>query len=253
MATKLTPIQNKALQTAGVSATAVNHDLIDALLSAFKTLADPDRAVQQQRYAKSALPFAGLGMPVLRKTCRDVFKAHPPTTQEQWLATTACLWAGAQVREARYASVELTALPRFQKQWLDLNCVPLLEHMIRDGAWWDLVDALATNHMGKLLRQESAAVTDLLGHWLQDKDLWIRRTAILAQLKFKTDTDLDLLHRAIQGSIHDSDFFARKAIGWALREYSKTDAQWVQEYVERYRVKFAPLSIREALKIINKE
>jgi hypothetical protein len=92
-----------------------------------------------------------------------------------------------------------------------------------------------------------------LMRWASRDDLWLRRTAILAQIKFKARTDTDLLHHAIQGSIFDGDFFARKAIGWALREFAKTNPQWVVDYVRDHAHRLSSLSQREALRILRKQ
>ena len=125
--------------------------------------------------------------------------------------------------------------------------------MIKDGAWWDYVDALAINHVGKLLRGFANEIKPILESWAVDQDTWIRRSAILAQLKFKAETDLTFLDRAIQGSINDPDFFARKAIGWALRELSKTNPDWVIEYTRVHADALSPLSLREGLRILKKQ
>ena len=125
--------------------------------------------------------------------------------------------------------------------------------MIETGAWWDFVDALATNHVGKLLKQYEQAIKPELETWINDPDLWVRRTTILVQLKYKAETDLNFLDRAIQGSADDPDFFARKAIGWALRELSKTNPTWVINYVEKHQNNLSPLSKREGLRILKKQ
>ena len=217
------------------------------------SLGDPERAAQQQAYMKSEMPFAGVAMPALRKLCRETEKALPMPDQETWLHTADVIWRGAIFREERHAAIELLAIPKRQKAWLEPTSLPQLKFMIRDGAWWDFVDALAINHVGVLLRRYEHDIKPELEQWISDDDLWIRRSAILAQLKFKTETDFDFLDRAIQGSIADNNFFARKGIGWALRELSKTNPDWVIAYVERHKDVLSPLSIREGLKVVNKQ
>ena len=122
----------------------------------------------------------------------------------------------------------------------------LLRHLITTGAWWDHVDELASRPLGDLLRSHPGTVTPLLRGWAHEEDLWLRRSAIIAQLFSREATDLALLTEAIEASIADRDFFARKAIGWALRQYAHTDAAWVQAFVAAHP-DLSPLSRREAL------
>ncbi len=213
---------------------------------------EPERAKQQQAYMKSEMPFAGVTAPEVRKFCRAVYKENPPTDRTEWLTTADLIWRNARFREERHAAIELLAIPRWQKEWLHPDCLSQLHYMIQSGAWWDYVDALAINHVGPLLRDYEEEIKPILRNWITDPDLWVRRSAILAQLKFKTQTDLDFLHDAIQGSISDDNFFARKAIGWVLREYSRTDPDWVISYVKKYKDNLSGLSVREGLRLVKK-
>lgn len=95
------------------------NPIISDIRKQLATLANPERAAQQQAYMKSTMPFAGVGAPELRKLCHETCKAHPPADQAEWLACADQLWRGAQVREERYAAINLLAFPRFQKAWLD--------------------------------------------------------------------------------------------------------------------------------------
>ena len=125
--------------------------------------------------------------------------------------------------------------------------LPVYEEIIRNGAWWDLVDGVA-HRIFDLLRTHRPELERVLRSWSEDPDLWIRRSAIIAQLGAKTATDSELLAAVIEPSLADREFFIRKAIGWALREYSKTDPAWVRQFVERHEAALSPLSRREALR-----
>ena len=125
----------------------------------------------------------------------------------------------------------------------------MYEELIVDGAWWDVVDELASRRVGPILRADRAGVTPILRAWAEDPNLWKRRTSIICQLKAKDDTDLELLTDAIEASIADRDFFARKAIGWALREHAKTDQDWVLRFVAEHP-ELSGLSRREATRRI---
>ena len=125
--------------------------------------------------------------------------------------------------------------------------------MVETGAWWDYVDNLASNAVGDLLHHYPDTLFPELTGWSRDPHLWVRRIAILSQLKFKTDTNQDFLFEAIEGSIEDKDFFARKAIGWALRQYSRSAPDAVIDYIERNKSRLSPLSKREGLRILVKQ
>ena len=124
--------------------------------------------------------------------------------------------------------------------------------MIVSGAWWDYVDEIAINLIGELLRDHAGFMRGVLLDWTRDADLWRRRSAIIAQLKFKAGTDLELLLAAIEPAMESKEFFLRKAIGWALREHSKTNRAFVIDFVGRNAANLSGLSKREAFKVMLK-
>ena len=232
---------------------AARYPLIAALRAELAADQDPERAAQQQAYMKSSMPHAGFTAQKLRTLGKHLIKQYPCTSAEDWFGCAQTLWDEAQVREERYIALELLAVNRYRKQWYSPACLPMYRHFIESGAWWDYVDNIASNHIGVLLKTHAVEVKPVLRAWATTEHLWLRRTAILAQLKFKSDIDLVLLDEAIQGSIHDQDFFARKAIGWALRAHSYTDPDWVISYLKRHEDSLSPLSVREALKVIKRK
>ena len=126
-----------------------------------------------------------------------------------------------------------------------MESLALYEHFLRTGQWWDLVDE--TSHaVGLVVRQHPAAAARMRV-WATDPDMWVQRSAIICQLQHKADTDLDLLTGVIEANQEDSEFFIRKAIGWALRDYARTDGDWVRAFVQTHP-DLSPLSRREALK-----
>jgi 3-methyladenine DNA glycosylase AlkD len=126
--------------------------------------------------------------------------------------------------------------------------LPLYRELIVSGAWWDLVDPIATARLPVLLARDRTRMSARMRGWAAGRDLWLRRAAILCQIKMKRDTDLTLLYDAIEPSIESREFFLRKAIGWALREHAKTDPAEVLRYVRAHRSRLSGLSKREALK-----
>jgi 3-methyladenine DNA glycosylase AlkD len=223
-------------------------DLVGALRTALAEHADPSRAPDQQRYMKSALPYLGLTTPVLRAALRPVL-ADPTLMVEdrgRWEASVRALWDQATHREHWYAALALLG-DRHYRKWRDREILPLLEHLVRTGRWWDVVDDIATHRVRELLIEQPDEIAPVLREWAHDEDLWVRRTAILAQVGAKERTDPALLAEVIEPSIEDPDFFARKAIGWALRDYARTEPDWVREFVAA-RPRLSALSRREALK-----
>ena len=223
------------------------------VIKQLKDLANPQRALQQQQYMKSTMPYAGLTAGELRTMCKSVYAQYPLETSQQWQDAILQLWRDAKLREERYAAMQLLAVNKYRKKWLLPEILPLLRELVETGAWWDYVDNIASNHVGTLLREHADTIEPIMREWALDDHLWVRRTAILAQLKFRQNVDEDLLFFCLENSISDNDFFARKAIGWALREYSKYNPQAVINYVAENATRLSPLSKREACRIMIKQ
>jgi len=202
-----------------------------------------------QAYMKSAMPYCGVPTVPLRELCREVFAEPRLGTFAAWRDTVLALWRDATYREERYAAIELSG-HRFYRDFQILDALPMYEEMIVTGAWWDYVDVIAIHRLGGLLRRFPRPMTRTVRGWARGADLWKRRSAILCQLSFKTDTDLALLYECIERAMEEREFFLRKAIGWALREYAKTDPSEVRRYVRQHAKRLSPLSQREALRRI---
>lgn len=207
--------------------------------------ARPEKAAGMQAYMKSTMPYRGINMPEVRAISRRVFDGSAMTCPE-WRATILELWRGARYREERYVAQFL--LDR-EGGCLGPRDMPMLEEMVVTGAWWDLVDELA-KVIGDLLHSHPEEIRPLMRKWSTDPNLWKRRVSIICQLRFKRDTDLDLLYANIEPNLADRDFFIRKAIGWSLRQYAHTDPQEVARYVGAHEGQLSGLSKREALKNI---
>jgi len=217
----------------------------DALVNA----AVPGKAAGMQAYMKSAMPFFGVPSSPMRAAVKAVFKDHPVESFEAWRDDVLPLWRGATHREERYAAILLTH-DRRAKAFQTMQALPLYEELIVTGAWWDLVDDLASHRLGALLRNERRPMRAAMLKWSRDDDLWKRRSSIICQLTFKKETDLELLYACIEPSLASKEFFLRKAIGWALRQYAWTDAKEVKRYVKQNEERLSGLSRREALKNI---
>ena len=197
---------------------------------------------------KSTMPYRGVTMPALRIITRRLFAEHPLAGAEEWQAAILELWRGAKFREERYAAVELAGRRQY-RQYLTPRSMPMLEEMVVTGAWWDHVDELA-HLIGDILAAYPKVMKPLMLAWSTDQDMWKRRVSIICQLSFKAETDLELLYANIEPNLTDRNFFIRKAIGWALRQYAWTNPDEVARYVRRNESRLSGLSRREALKNI---
>lgn len=224
-----------------------DQQLVDAVRAALAEAGDPERAAGQQAYMKSTMPFHGVTSAQLTRLLKPLLADYAPADRATHEATVLALWDGATHREERYAAIAL-ARHKVARPWLDPAALDLLRHLVVTGAWWDLVDVVAAHLVGAVLLGHRAAVTPVMREWAVDDDLWVRRTAVLCQLAHKAETDVDLLRHAVEANADDPSFWLRKAIGWALREYAKTDPDWVRGEVERLGDRLSGLSRREALR-----
>lgn len=238
-----------AAGSARVRRTAKRDALIRTVRKALREAADPEKAPIMKAYMKSAMPYLGIQATPLRRVARAVFSAHILASFKDWHDAVLALWRGANYREERYMAIELAGYPAY-REFRTLDALPMYEEMITSGAWWDYVDSIASHRLGELLRRYPAKMRVVLRKWAKSEDIWKRRSAILAQLGFKADTDLKLLYDCIQPSLGEKEFFLRKAIGWALRQYAWTDAKEVMRFVAEHDAQLSPLSKREALKAL---
>ena len=199
-----------------------------------------------QAYMKSTMPYYGINMPQVRAITREAFDGA--LTCNELRDTVVRLWRAARFREERYVAQILLGQKR-SSECLTPRDMPMLEEMVVTGAWWDLVDELA-GVIGDVLRRYPKPMRPLMRRWSTDSNMWKRRVSIICQLKYKHETDLELLYANIEPNLGDRDFFIRKAIGWALRQYAWTDPNEVARYVRANEARLSGLSKREALKNI---
>ena len=214
-----------------------------------REVADPARAPGMRAYMKSEMPYLGVSAVPLRRVCRALFNGLAWDDAEAWQADVLAIWRRAEFREERHAAIELTGL-RVARPFHDLSTLPMYEEMIVTGAWWDYVDIIAAHRLSAILQRQGAAMKREMLGWSTNANMWKRRSAILCQLKAKEQTDLEFLYACIEPSLDSQEFFLRKAIGWALRQYAWTDPEEVRRYVARNKERLSGLSRREALKNI---
>lgn len=229
--------------------TSADAALIDAVRTGLAERADPAKAPGMQAYMKSSMPYRGVPAPIQKVLAREVFAAHPLGGMETWRQTVLALWRDADYREERYLAIALTGYRAYAAHQTPA-ALPMYEDLIVDGAWWDFVDEVAIRRLGPILRSAPEVVRPLMLAWRTDADLWRRRSAIICQVGAKAGTDLDLLTSCLEPNLADREFFIRKAIGWALRDYAWSDPDWVRAWVSAHDGQLSGLSRREALKNI---
>jgi 3-methyladenine DNA glycosylase AlkD len=220
--------------------------LIKMISDELAAAADPALAPGMQAYMKSEMPYLGVRVPVVRTITRAAERTRRPDHVDQLIATATSLWRQATHREHRYAATSLTDTAR-ARAIRSPAMLPMLTEMITTGAWWDHVDDLA-HRVGELLMAYPADIEPTVRQWILADDRWLKRVSIICQLGAKERTNLSLLADAIGANSSHPDFFVRKGIGWALREYARTDPTWVRDFVGSHAAELSPLSKREALK-----
>lgn len=223
--------------------TALAEEIMDRLSRTFERARNPQRAAPMAAYMRDQFRFLGIPGPTQRVLTREVLAGLDRPTEADLAAVALACWERPE-REYQY----------FACGWLRRHArscgagfIGTAEHLVVHRSWWDTVDALAAHLVGPLVAQHPKLV-EVTDAWLVAEDRWLVRTAILHQLRYKETTDAARLFRYCSVQSGHPDFFVRKAIGWALREYAKTDPAAVRTFVNAHQHRLAALSAREALK-----
>ncbi|MEA1904011.1 MAG: DNA alkylation repair protein [Actinomycetota bacterium] len=222
------------------------REACDYVSAALAEVANPEKAAGMQAYMKTDMPFYGVPKPGRVPILRHLVKEFPPEDRDQYEELILALWALPH-REEKYLAQGLAVR---HKRFIVPDSLPLYKIMIVEGAWWDLVDEAATHMIRPLVINYPGQVWSTVDPWIDDEDMWLRRTAIICQVGAKENTDPGRLFRFCASRMHEEEFFIRKAIGWALREYAKTDGPAVARFANRHRDDLSGLSFREATKHI---
>jgi 3-methyladenine DNA glycosylase AlkD len=215
-----------------------------AVESQLDAVADAEAAPAMQAYMKTEMPFRGVRSPARKPVVRALRDAHRPKSQGAYAGLIRAVWDMPH-REDKYVAL---GLARAWKKFVGLESLPLYEAMVREGAWWDFVDEIATHLIGRLVVTQRETMLPVLDRFVADEDMWIRRVGLLAQMPCKAQTDSERLARYCRLLAPESEFFIRKAIGWSLREYAKTDPEWVRAFLSEHGEELSGLSRREASK-----
>jgi 3-methyladenine DNA glycosylase AlkD len=203
-------------------------------------------AEPMKKYMRDQFEFFGIRSPILKQSMKDFLKEYGLPSKEELPTFIKEAWSRPE-REMQYAT--FTIVEKLKKQ-MTKEDIEWIEYTIVNKSWWDTVDHIAKHIAGVYFMKFPEEIEHVTERWVQSKNIWLMRSAILFQLGYKDKTDKELLAQIIRDTKYDQDFFIRKGIGWALREYAYTDPDWVWEFV--HTEELSPLSYKEAIKNIKK-
>jgi 3-methyladenine DNA glycosylase AlkD len=209
---------------------------------ALKAVADPERAISMAAYMKTDMAFYGVSSPARRPIARELKLLSPAGSASEYRDNVLVLWALSH-REEKYLAIDYALA---FKKLITIDQIDLYRQMVVEGAWWDFVDVIASDLVGRVALVEREKMQPILEEWIDHDDMWLRRTALLAQLRHKAATDEAMLFDFCRRRAHEKEFFIRKAIGWALREYARVNPEAVRGFLRDHEAQLSGLSRREA-------
>ncbi len=229
------------------------HPYVAALSAALRSAGDPDRAIAMRAYMKDRSAFFGVPAPERRSVQRALEQTLERPSDADIPAVVHELWELAE-REHQYCAVDLLSARATKLEPSGL--LGLVEELARQRSWWDTVDGLASV-ASKCLRarighQGFESLLEVTERWVEDSDFWVVRLSLLHQNGWKNATDADRLFRYALRHAADQEFFIRKAIGWALRDYAWTNPDAVEQFVSLHDEALSGLTKREALKNVKR-
>ncbi len=217
---------------------------MDEILDIFQQLANPLEAPKMEAYMKHKFSFLGLKSPIRRQAQKAFLRDLCANKTVDWDFVQQCF--ASNYREFQYLAIDYLVL---LKKYIKAEDINILEQLVCTKSWWDSVDALS-QIIGFVVLKNPAIKENELNAWIHSDNMWLARVAIIHQLGYREKTDTHFLERAICENFGEKEFFINKAIGWSLREYSKHNKAWVQNFLVQYRVHMHPLSVREASKYL---
>lgn len=223
---------------------------IEPLQAQMEASRNEEKAEKMVKYMRNQFAFYGIQAEPLKGIVKEHVKQEGIPSPDEIHDVVKTLWSK---EEREYQMIALRLMDRYIKKYgireIDAQ---LIEYMTVHKSWWDTVDHIASNHAFRLFADHPHLLETVGKEWRASDNIWLRRVMILFQLKYKEKTDLPLLEEIIKENLGSKEFFINKAIGWILREYSKTDAEWVQRFIEE-NDELSNLSKREGLKHIKKQ
>lgn len=223
----------------------MNHHF-KQLKSAFELNANSHSAVQMKKYMRDQFEYYGISSPIRKEIVKEIFGSYQLKEKDEFVKFIETCWAQPQ-REFKYAAMDVSIR---QLKRMDSGYIDLFEKLIAKESWWDTVDGLAPNIIGSIIHKNLALRSSYSLKWIESDNFWYQRSAILLQLKFRKQTDFDLLKTLILRRADSKEFFVRKASGWALRQYSKFEPALVEKFISENKI--SSLAVREGMRIILK-
>ncbi|WP_282053639.1 DNA alkylation repair protein [Maribacter luteus] len=223
------------------------NDFLQTLEIEFEANSNPQIAEGQKAYMRNQFEFYGITSPKRREIQRPFLVKSFLPSKEKLHELVKTLWQKPQ-REYQFFAQELVF--KYTKQF-SISDISILEYMVTHKSWWDTVDYIAVKLIGPYFERYPEQLDTHLEKWLASDNIWLQRCCLLYQLKRKDNIDITRLNMIIQRLLGSKEFFINKAIGWVLREYSRTNPEWVKEFVSRNEL--ANLSRREALRLMDKK
>lgn len=207
---------------------------------------DPERAVGQVSYLRGQFPFIGVRKPIVTELVKSLYPV--PEDEHELMLDVASLWKEEE-REFQYAAI---AFLRKSQKLLTTDSLSSCKNFILSKSWWDTVDEIAVHVLGKILLKNPKS-RGVLDEWIASPCMWLRRSAIITQLHWKDKVEEERLFAYCKACAHEEDFFIRKAIGWALRQYSRTNPAAVLAFAKEHKQILSSLSYREAVRNLEEE
>lgn len=221
-------------------------EIVQELIDSLTKKSDPSRALEMAAYMKNRFVFLGVCAPDRRAFQNDWMKKYASELASNYRMIVEELYE-QDYRELHQAGIDVFI--KFSKGKMVENDIELIRHLLVTHSWWDSVDTVSKCILGGFLKQFPTKIQEVIEVHSTDENMWLNRSAILFQLGYKEKTNFELLKALCIQHKHSNEFFIQKAIGWALREYSKVDGQAVLNFVNSTPLK--PLSQREAIRLIN--
>lgn len=220
-------------------------EFIETLETELKNNSNSEIALQQKVYLRNQFEFYGLKTAKRREIQTPFFNIKYLPEKKDIHQIVKELWNKPQ-REYQYFSQELAYKYINQPEKKDIE---LYEFMVMHKSWWDTVDFISNKLIGAYFKKYPIQKDKYVQKWLKTDHIWLQRSALLFQLKYKEELDTELLSFTIDSLLHSNEFFINKAIGWVLREYSRTNPMWVEQFVNTTALN--ALSKKEALRLLN--
>jgi len=223
------------------------HPYVKIVETEFHKHHNLERSIPMAAYLKNKFELLGIKNPERKEIQKKIISEHGIPTIDEIETITKELW-DLPFREFHYCAIDL--LDRYKKK-LPKSSIDLYHYMIVNQSWWDSVDTIASKLVGALVALYPDLIDSHINEWSLDENIWLQRSAIIFQLKYKDKVDTSLLAKYIERSMWTKEFFLNKAIGWSLRQHSRVDPQWVIRFVEDHP-ELSNLSKKEALRLILK-